>query len=446
MTLAFVDPASNIRDEIASRSGMPELPEKIWFHKTAAAVIDANRCVGCGGCIAACPSRSIGVAEDGRPTLVKMCTGCSACWDYCPLAGLRVERLAKLFTDEQDKAFDISDVNLIPGDGRGANRSFDSKSQVEEPSANTWTGNSANLGRIRAAYSAKAIRKAGGAQDGGVVTGLISELLKSGVIDGAIVSRKGDAFHSSTFLATTVEEVLGSAGSVYHQSHPLSIFNHPLPNGIRRLAFVGTPCQISVLRALQRYPWRYRSTATGAVVLTIALFCTRSFDPDRLEAAVSNSGVETQSVSRLDIREGLLIAQNGEGVELLRKPVKEFVGAALFGCDECSDFAGLSADISVGNVGSELGKSTLLVRTETGEKAIFSALSGLHLEPLVDLGPISRIAAQDRKRAERTSARGIDPDGNLWISYTEHLDYYSGTERTPKAPPAYRSYHFNVSC
>ncbi len=445
MTLVFVDPASNIRDEIASGSGMPELPEKIWFHKTASAVIDANRCVGCGGCIAACPSRSIGVAEDGKPTLVKMCTGCSACWDYCPLAGLRVERLAKLFTDEQDKVFDISDVDLVAGDGKGANPRIDSKA-MEEASTNSWAGDSANLGKIRAAYSAKATRKAGGAQDGGVVTGLISRLLESGEIDGAILSRKSDAFHGSTFLATTVEEVLGSAGSVYHQSHPLSIFNQSLPNGVRRLAFVGTPCQISVLRALQRYPWRYRSTTAGAVVLTIALFCTRSFDPDRLERAVGSSALDSQSVSRLDIREGQLIAQKGDGVELLRKPVREFAGAALSGCDECSDFAGFTADIAVGNVGSDLGNSTLLVRSETGEKAIFSASSGLDLEPLVDLGPISQIAAQDRKRAERTSQRGIDADGNLWISYTEHLAHYSGTERTPKAPPAYRSYHFDVSC
>ena len=67
--------------------------DKIWFHKTASAVIDADRCVGCGACIAACPSKSIGIGSDGLPTLVRMCTGCSACWDYCPMAGFRPEKL-----------------------------------------------------------------------------------------------------------------------------------------------------------------------------------------------------------------------------------------------------------------------------------------------------------------------------------------------------------------
>src|SRR5262245_65559634 len=87
------DPARDVRDDIMDANGVPELLDKIWFHKTASAVIDADRCVGCGACIAACPSKSIGVGTDGLPTLVRMCTGCSACWDYCPMAGFRPEKL-----------------------------------------------------------------------------------------------------------------------------------------------------------------------------------------------------------------------------------------------------------------------------------------------------------------------------------------------------------------
>jgi coenzyme F420 hydrogenase subunit beta len=66
-----VDPARDVRDDIMDENGVPELLDKIWFHKTASAVIDADRCVGCGACIAACPSRSIGVGTDGLPTSVR---------------------------------------------------------------------------------------------------------------------------------------------------------------------------------------------------------------------------------------------------------------------------------------------------------------------------------------------------------------------------------------
>ncbi len=200
-TGTFSDPSSDIRDEIATHSGMPELVEKIWFHKTASAVIDAERCVGCGGCIAACPSRSIGVGEDGKPTLIKMCTGCSACWDYCPLAGLRVERLGRALASASPLSGGASVPSDIPAD----------------------------IGSVRASYSAQAANRAGGAQDGGVVTGLVAALLEAGYIDGAIVTAKVDAFHGRSFLATSAEEVRAASGSVYHQAHPLAVLNSPLP-------------------------------------------------------------------------------------------------------------------------------------------------------------------------------------------------------------------------
>ena len=67
-----------------------EAPGKVWFWDLEKAVIDADRCVQCGVCVAACPSDSIGIGEDDLPKLVKMCTGCSLCWDFCPRGGAAV--------------------------------------------------------------------------------------------------------------------------------------------------------------------------------------------------------------------------------------------------------------------------------------------------------------------------------------------------------------------
>src|SRR5687768_16400958 len=77
-----------IRDEM---NDIEEAPGKLWFWELEQAVIDADRCVQCGACIAACPSDSIGIGADGLPKLVKMCTGCSLCWDFCPRGGMRHE-------------------------------------------------------------------------------------------------------------------------------------------------------------------------------------------------------------------------------------------------------------------------------------------------------------------------------------------------------------------
>jgi coenzyme F420 hydrogenase subunit beta len=421
------DPAADLRDEIAVACGMPELPDKIWFHKTAAAVIDADRCVGCGGCIAACPSRSIGVAEDGKPTLVKMCTGCSACWDYCPLAGLKTEALHA----------------QGPGAGNQGERAPGSGGHGSAPAGGTAVP--IELGRVDAAWSVAGADTAPGVQDGGAVTTLLCHLLTAGFIDGAIVTRRVDAFHGEPFLATSVDEVRAAAGSVYHQSHPLRVLNEPLPELVERIAFVGTPCQISVLRALQRFPWKYRRSSAGAVVLAIGLFCTRSFEPDKLEQAVGAAGVATAEVARVDVRDGELVVRSASA-ELLRRPVKEFHAASLKGCDECADFTGLGADLAVGNLASDPGRSTLLVRTEAGRDAWAAVTGALDVRPVEDLLPVVRTAARDRKRAMRSLARPFDPDGPLWTTYTEHLDLYEESERSVQAPATFRSHHFEVTC
>ena len=406
------DPAADKRDHLAASTGVPELDDKIWFHKTASSVIEAGRCIGCGGCIAACPSKSISVAADGKPTLTKMCTGCSACWDYCPMAGFRVERLQRIWGDE-----------ALPA---GAPKS----PSVHED-----------------AYSARARADAGG-QDGGFVTALLESLITSGRIDAAIVTRRENAFTGVTGYASTPEELRAAAGSVYHQTEPLSILNEKPPEGATRLAYVGTPCQVSVLRALQKFPWQWRDSQAPKVTLAIALFCTRSFEPTALMRAMLERGEDISTFERLDIREGKLCVRTKDGERRELGPVKDFRDASLRGCDECADFTGAAADLSVGNVGSQPGESTVLVRTPAGREAWEAGLSGgaYDAAPLEDLTAIEKLRAANERGARRSLKRDYDPEGPLWISYREHLETNEGTDRGPASVPAFRSHHYDVGC
>ena len=94
--------AYRIREEM---NGVAEPPGKTWFWELQAGVIDADRCIQCGTCVAVCPSNSIGVDEDTElPELVKMCTGCSLCWDFCPRGGLRYEALWPPSTQTAEEA------------------------------------------------------------------------------------------------------------------------------------------------------------------------------------------------------------------------------------------------------------------------------------------------------------------------------------------------------
>lgn len=402
------DPSTDIRHEIAHNSGVEDPLNKIWFHKTASAVIEAGRCVRCGSCIAACPSNSINVAEDGLPTLTRMCTGCSACWDFCPLAGLRAERLWKLSQNSSDGA--------------------------------------SGLGTMAESFSARAKVPATRAQDGGVVTTILEALLAAGEIDGVLVTQRIGIQRGQTIVARTADQIRESAGSIYEQTLPLALNDLREVTRGERLAMVGTACQITGLRALQRFGWRERKDIANTVQLAIGLFCTRSFDGRQLVLELARAGADPRRIDKVNVSEGMLSAYDADGGTLLERPVEEFRAAALRGCDECADFSAHLADLSVGNVGSPDGWSTVLVRTEAGRKAWEIAKDGLLREDDANIDDVARLERRNRRRAARNLKRPYDEDAGLWITYEDHLWSYLDSDRAPAAVPPYRSHHYETAC
>ncbi len=55
--------------------------------------------------------------------------------------------------------------------------------------------------------------------------------------------------------------------------------------------------------------------------------------------------------------------------------MKELGSVAAKSCSYCRDFTCKNADISCGNVGSEAGWTTVLARTERGEKVLQDAMT-----------------------------------------------------------------------
>jgi coenzyme F420 hydrogenase subunit beta len=111
--------------------------------------------------------------------------------------------------------------------------------------------------------------------------------------------------------------------------------------------------------------------------------------------------------------------------------VRDFHGAALKGCDECADFLGRAADISVGSVGSEDGWSSVLVRTRAGREAFERVRGRLELRDLDRVEALHKLDALDKKIALRTLARPFDPDAPLFVDFEDHVRAYDGTDRAP---------------
>jgi coenzyme F420 hydrogenase subunit beta len=394
----------DIRDMM---NDIDEAPGKVWFWDLEKAVIDADRCVQCGVCVAACPTDSIGLGEDDLPKLVKMCTGCSLCWDFCPRGGLQYESTWK-----------------ITGGSDGEN--------IE------------GIGRVEESYTARVKQRIDGVQDGGFVSALLISLLEEGEIDGALLARESESerWKGEAFLATTPDEVRACAGSFYNQTLALGhvdFRDYDLPPN-PRIAVVGTPCEIEGIKAMQARPWTWGSSKVEAITLTIALLCTKSFNYEKLmlEEIRDKRNVDLDEVGRVDIIRGKMIVQDLDGETIFEEPIRDFHGAALKGCDECADFMGHAADISVGSVGSADGYSSVLVRSEEGLAAFDSVRDRMELRPLDKPQALDKLDGLDKRVAFNSLKRAFDPDAPLFIDYEEHLNDYAGTDRAPVEHEAVR--------
>lgn len=429
MTAAFA-----IRDQM---NDIDEAPGKVWFWELERAVIDAGRCVQCGVCVAACPSDSIGIGPDDLPKLVKMCTGCSLCWDFCPRGGLRYEALGELMADgRKAEGGRREDESATPPVGA---RHAVPTSITTHPNGRTsdLQPPTSDPNPTASRYSARVSKTIPGVQDGGVVSALLIELLESGEIDGALVAKPSERepWKGVAHLAQTPEDVIACAGSFYNQTLALAhldLKTYDLPPH-PRIALVGTPCVIQGLKAMQARPFYWGASKVDAVVLTVALLCTKSFDYEGLmvREIEQQRGIPLADLAKIDIIRGKLFLYDNAGATLLEEPIRDFHGAALRGCDECADFLGVAADISVGSVGSEDGYSSVLVWSDAGQAAFRHVAPRLEIRDLDRPQAIDKLVALDQSVAFAALQRPYDPDGPLFIDYAEHVRHYAGSDRAP---------------
>lgn len=147
---------------------------------------------------------------------------------------------------------------------------------------------------------------------------------------------------------------------------------------LKKLAYVGTPCQIQAFRKAQLFDSRkamqewYRR-----VKLSIALFCTESFHYDEIVKLAEEKGRDIAEIKKWDIK-GKLIGYTGDGKFTI--PLKKAKKRSRENCHYCIDYSGELADISIGAVGSDKGWNTVIVRTGKGKDVVEGAMRQGYLE------------------------------------------------------------------
>jgi len=319
-------------------------------------VIITERCNRCGGCVSFCSANNLGAlefGEDGYPRFADQskCLEGGLCYLLCPQIGILDE--------------DIKDTYK-------------------------WKYPQGNWEEIFSSRSTDAnILKA--ATDGGVVSSLLNYMLDNHIIDGAIVSHNDLGVRTPT-IAYTRDDVINAAGSFFTEAFHLdklgdiyaskyqviSVINEitTRERNVKKLALVGTPCQIHTIRKMQEL----NIVPSDLIIFTIGLFCMQCFTLEDLVkrdfAAKHNINIE--DIEKVNIKEKLIL-QMKSGITI-NIPLTEIEQIARPACLACSDFANDYSDISAGGLGSDDGYTTIMVRSTIGREVYSGALNKGYIE------------------------------------------------------------------
>lgn len=328
-------------------------------------VVGYGSCCECGSCVLVCPHNVIEYI-DGKPQQTAKPT---AAFDFCGISeGIGCDVCAQVCPRLYPREFQLADLLF-----------------ADDPPAYAGA-----FGRYRKVVAARArdpkILQRG--QDGAVVTGILVWGLRSGYLDGAVLSATAPDRPCAPFpkAVSTVEEVLASSGSWYTYVPNNLAMAEAEQKGLERVAFVGVPCQITPVRKMQLKDASYLDNGrkkekhierqsrclkgfAGRVKLAIGLFCTEvfTFEGLMIEKIEREMGIPLSEIRQFNVKARVQIyKKSGELVEMSLRKAQEYARPE---CHHCGDFSGELADISCGGVGTHKW-TIVVVRTRRGEEVI----------------------------------------------------------------------------
>lgn len=346
-------------------------------------------CHRCGGCVTFCTAVNYGALEidaDGKPRYADMekCIECGLCYSICP----EIDE----YEDEVRRRAAWSEPN-----GRIIETTV---ARAKDP----------------------AIQKKG--TDGGVVTAMLLHMMENGRIDGAIVARQEESFVRRPSLAVTQDDILAAAGFFFDTSHGMKTFGERymtyasiegfrpvMKKGLRRVALVGTPCQIKAYRRMEAMG----VVPSDSVQFCLGLFCSGNFTfrEDQREKLAAEFRFSWEDVKKINIKDRFLV--HLENKEIREIPMESLDFMRRYACRYCQDYSAEFADISFGGIGAPEGWTTVMTRTPLGRAAFADAK-----DKVIEQFPVSenpsfstealaamREAAGQKKKAAKRNRREL---------------------------------------
>jgi coenzyme F420-reducing hydrogenase beta subunit len=226
------------------------------------------------------------------------------------------------------------------------------------------------------------------AASGGVLSALLSYMMDSGRIDGALVCRsvvRNGKVRPEFFIAKTAEELLSAQGSkymaVYFSEEALPLLRSF--NG--RLAVTLLPCDTSTLRQAMEND----TDLAEKIYIVITLFCGHNSLPELTDMVIRKLTPKGTQLADFRHRQGhwrgTLRAEFDSG-KIVEKPFSyysDYQNLYFFcqqKCHHCYDHTGYDGDISVGDIWSlrmkeePIKHSAVITRTPVGVELFADAV------------------------------------------------------------------------
>ena len=143
----------------------------------------------------------------------------------------------------------------------------------------------------------------------------------------------------------------------------------------KKLAVVGTPCQIYTIRCMQDLG----VTPSENIGICLGLFCYENFlfDQIQIEKFEKDFNIRMEDIKKLNIKEDLIIKlKNGNsGERTVHIPFSHLANYMRSACNACNDFTNIYSDLSFGGLGSPNKYTTVIVRTEKGKEVFNKVLN-----------------------------------------------------------------------
>ncbi|NNJ08956.1 coenzyme F420 hydrogenase [Chloroflexales bacterium ZM16-3] len=229
------------------------------------------------------------------------------------------------------------------------------------------------------------------AQWSGIVTGLGALLLERGIVDGVITTMAVPGTHHAPLpiLARTPEEVLASARNKPCLSPNLDVLDQVRESGVRRLAFIGTGCQVHALRAAQ--------DELGLEKLyIIGIPCTDNVAYPDMMRFLSVASASPETVVHHEFMQDFRVWMRHEDGHIEKVNYVDLDVSALGGergifpaaCLSCFDYQNTLSDLTIGYLAAPLPPTErwqwTMVRTEAGEE-LFNLI-----RPFLELGAFTQ--------------------------------------------------------